>query len=226
MATFLSVGSVTALYYSNRVMQLPLALFGMALSQVALPTCRRPSPEAPQEVKETLNFALRLTLFMILPARSGFSSSGIRSCRALFEYGRFSNEACFVTTWALAAFSLGLFAYAAVKILAAAFYAYQTTKIPVIARPPASRSMSHLMWPLWYPSSSFTPSSGMGGLFKWAGRRGLPGFRHVDYRLGNAAALYVLLRRKMGILGGRRILRTVLKSKSGAWNGLFCGRRP
>ncbi len=133
MGTFLSVGSVTALYYSNRVMQLPLALFGIALSQVALPTMSASVARgATQEVKDTLNFALRLTLFMILPATTGLVILGHPIVQVLFEYGKFSAEATSVTTWGLAAFSVGLFGYAAVKILAAAFYAYQDTKDPVI----------------------------------------------------------------------------------------------
>src|SRR6185436_14933078 len=133
MATFLSVGSVTAMYYSNRVMQLPLALFGIALSQVALPTMSASVARGDaQEVKDTLNFALRLTLFMILPATTGLILLGHPIVQILFQYGKFSTEATSVTTWALAAFSLGLFAYSSVKILAAAFYAYQTTRTPVI----------------------------------------------------------------------------------------------
>src|SRR5262249_44818999 len=133
MATFLSVGSVTALYYSNRVMQLPLALFGVALSQVALPTMSASVARgAHQEVKDTLNFALRLTLFMIMPAMTGLILVAHPIVQVLFQHGQFSPEATSITSWALAAFSLGLFAYAAVKILAAAFFAYQTTRVPVI----------------------------------------------------------------------------------------------
>ncbi len=127
MATFLTVGSVTAMYYSNRVMQLPLALFGIALSQVALPTMSASVARGSmQEVKDTLNFSLRLTLFMIVPATAGLIVLGHPIVQTLFQYGRFSTEASWLTTWALIAFSVGLFAYSSVKILHATFYAYRT----------------------------------------------------------------------------------------------------
>jgi len=217
MATFLSVGSVTAMYYSNRVMQLPLALFGIALSQVALPTMSASVARgATQEVKDTLNFALRLTLFMILPATTGLIVLGHPIVQTLFQYGRFTNEACWVTTWALAAFSLGLFAYAAVKILAAAFYAHQTTRVPVAIASCCvalnvilnlstllARKKLILLHPGW---ADFL--NGRGGVSCLALATSIASWV-------NASALFILLRRKLGILGGRRILRTVLKSMVG-----------
>jgi putative peptidoglycan lipid II flippase len=217
MATFLSVGSVTAMYYSNRVMQLPLALFGIALSQVALPTMSASVARgAAQEVKDTLNFSLRLTLFMILPAMTGLLVLGHPIVQTLFQYGRFTTEAAWVTTWALAAFSIGLFAYAAVKILAAAFYAHQTTRIPVaiasgcVALNVAlnvttllARKKLILIHPGW---SDFL--NGRGGVASLALATSIASWV-------NAAALFILLRRKLGRLGGRRILRTILKSGVG-----------
>ena len=224
MATFLSVGSVTALYYSNRVMQLPLALFGIALSQVALPTMSASVARgATQEVKDTLNFALRLTLFMILPATTGLVILGHPIVQVLFQYGKFSNEASALTTWALAAFSIGLFAYAAVKILAAAFYAYQTTRIPVmiasscvalnivlnISTLVARRKLS-LLHPEWAELLN--------------GRAGVAGLALATSIASwvNATALFILLRRRLGVLGGGRILRTILKSCVGCFAmGIF-----
>ena len=225
MATFLSVGSVTALYYSNRVMQLPLALFGIALSQVALPTMSGSAARgATQEVKDTLNFALRLTLFMILPATTGLIILGKPIVQTLFQYGRFSTEASLVTTWALAAFSIGLFAYAAVKILAAAFYAYQTTRVPVVVASCcvglnialnlttlAVRTKLSALHPEW---AGFL--NGRGGVASLALATSIASWV-------NAAVLFVLLRRRLGILGGRRILRTITKSAVGCGAmGLFC----
>lgn len=217
MATFLSVGSVTAMYYSNRVMQLPLALFGIALSQVALPTMSAAVARgAAQEVKDTLNFSLRLTLFMILPATTGLIVLGHPIVQTLFQYGRFSTEAAWVTTWALAAFSLGLFAYAAVKILAAAFYAHQSTRIPVtiasgcVALNVAlnlatlfARKKLTILHPEW---ADFL--NGRGGVACLALATSIASWV-------NAAALFILLRRKLGNLGGGRILRTILKSSVG-----------
>jgi putative peptidoglycan lipid II flippase len=214
MATFLSVGSVTALYYSNRVMQLPLALFGIALSQVALPSMSASVARGNmKEVKETLNFSIRLTLFMILPAMTGLLVLGERIVSALFEYGKFSHEATILTAWALAGFALGLVAYAVVKILAAAFYAQQTTRTPVIVASACvalniainlaflfARPQLATAYPEW--ASAINGKFGVATLAlattisSWA----------------NAIALFILLRRRMGLLGGRRMLVTVLKS--------------
>jgi putative peptidoglycan lipid II flippase len=217
MATYLSVGSVTALYYSNRVMQLPLALFGVALSQVALPSMSASVARgSTQEVKDTLNFALRLTLFMILPATTGLIILGHPIVQVLFEYGKFSSEASWLTTWALAAFSIGLFGYAAVKILAAAFYAYQSTTIPVVVASgcivlnaviDVSALMARQKLSVLHP--------------EWAellnGRIGVASLALSTSisSLLNAAGLYVLLRKKVGLLGGNRILRTIVKSSVG-----------
>ncbi|MFA5974832.1 MAG: murein biosynthesis integral membrane protein MurJ [Elusimicrobiota bacterium] len=225
MASFLSIGSVTALYYSNRVMQLPLALFGIALSQVALPTMSASVARgATHEVKETLNFALRLTLFMILPATTGLILLGYPIVQTLFQYGRFSANASAVTTWALTAFSIGLLAYAAVKILASAFYAHQTTRVPVIvASGCVALNIALNLTALWARTvlSSQHP--------EWAealnGRIGVASLALSTSIASwvNASVLFILLRRKIGLLGGRRILRTILKSGIGCLAmTLFC----
>lgn len=217
MATFLSVGSVTALYYSNRVMQLPLALFGIALSQVALPTMSASVARGNvQEVKDTLNFALRLTLFMILPATTGLILLGRPIVQVLFQYGRFSDQASIMTAWALAAFALGLFAYSAVKILAAAFYAYQTTRTPVIVASICVGLNIALNVAILVTRTELIESHP-----QWAdflnGSGGVAGLALATSIASwvNAATLFFLLRKKLGLLGGRRILRTIVKSIMG-----------
>jgi putative peptidoglycan lipid II flippase len=214
MATFLSVGAVTAMYYSNRVMQLPLALFGIALSQVALPTMSASVARgATKEVKDTLNFSLRLTLFMIVPATVGLIVLGHPIVQVLFQYGRFSDEASWLTTWALIAFSLGLFAYSAVKILAATFYAYQTTRIPVIT---ASACVGLNI--VLNVAALLVRRTLMVSHPAWAdllnGRIGIAGLALATSISAwvNAIVLFTVLRRRIGLLGGRRILRTIAKA--------------
>lgn len=225
VASFLSVGSVTALYYSNRVMQLPLALFGIALSQVALPSMAASVARgAVQEVKDTLNFSLRLTIFMIAPATTGLVALGHPIIRTLFQHGRFSADASLLTAWALIAFSMGLFAYAAVKILASAFYAFQTTRVPVMVASGCILFNIAMNLTLLWARRHFSllhPS--------WAellnGRVGVSCLALATAAAAwiNAGALFVLLRRKIGLLGGRRILRTVAKSGVACVvMGLFC----
>ncbi len=201
-ASYLAEGSITALYYANRVMQLPLALFGIALSQVALPTMSASVARgAIQEVRDTLNFALRLTLFMILPATAGLVFLGQPIVKILFEHGRFNAMATATTSWALLFFSLGLFAYASVKILASAFYAFQNTRVPVVVA-----------------AGCVALNIGLNILFIKTTRMGVGGLALSTAVASwiNMLSLYVMLRRKLGSLGGRRIGLTFLKSAAGS----------
>jgi len=161
---------------------------------------------------------------MILPATTGLIILGNPIVQTLFQYGRFSPEASLVTTWALAAFSIGLFAYAAVKILAAGFYAYQTTRVPVVIASScvglnialnlttlAARTKLSALHPEW---AGFL--NGRGGVACLALATSVAAWV-------NAATLFILLRRRLGNLGGRRILRTIIKSGIGCLvMGLFC----
>jgi len=206
-ASFLAEGSVTALYYSNRVMQLPLALFGIALSQVSLPTMAAAvARKDTQLVKDTLNFALRLTLFMIAPATVGLIVLGRPIVQVLFQHGRFSAHATDMTNWALLFFSLGLFAYAAVKILASAFYAYQNTRTPVIIAACCVALNVTMDLLLMRPM-------GVGGL----------ALSTATASWVNMVCLFFSLRKRIGLLGGRRIAVTMLKSVCGcAGMTAFC----
>lgn len=198
IGSMLGLGAVTALYYANRVMQLPLALFGIALSQVALPSMSAAVARgATDEVKETLNFALRLTLFMILPATVGLVILGHPIVQVLFQHGKFTSDATALTNWALMFFSLGLFAYASVKILAGAFYAYHNTRTPVIS----AACCVGLNVVLNLVFVKFT-SMGVGGL----------ALSTAIASWVNALSLFIILRKKLGLLGGRRIATTTVKS--------------
>jgi putative peptidoglycan lipid II flippase len=131
-ASFLESGSITALYYSNRVMQLPLAIFGIALASVSLPALSKSYVQKDiGSFKNSLNFSIRLSLFALLPSMIGLNVIGFEIVRLLFERGRFDISASVITNSALFYYSLGLPAYAAAKIFANAFYAFEDTKTPV-----------------------------------------------------------------------------------------------
>jgi len=206
-ASFLVQGSITALYYSNRVMQLPLALFGIALAQVSLPAMSASVVRGEiSEVKNTVNFSLRLTLFMIIPATVGLMLLGRPIVQVLFEHGEFSTQATTLTTQALFFFASGLFAFSAVKILASAFYAFQNTRAPVIVAGFCVAINIILNLLLMKPM-------GVGGL----------ALATATASWVNAAALYVLLRQKLGGLGGFQIFITTLKAlAASAVMGVFC----
>ncbi|MFQ5866574.1 MAG: murein biosynthesis integral membrane protein MurJ [bacterium] len=131
-ASMLREGSVTALYYANRIMQLPLALFGTAIATVALPMMSRSvAARNMQELKDTLSLAFRMILFTIVPASVGLIILGNPIISLLFERGRFTSQATQSTSWALLFYSTGIVAYAGVKVVASAFYSMQDTRTPV-----------------------------------------------------------------------------------------------
>ena len=131
-ATLLREGSVTALYYANRLMQLPLALFGTAIATVALPMMTRSvAATNMEELKDTLSLSLRMIMFTIIPASLGLIILGSPIISLLFERGRFTSQATQATSWALLFYSTGIVAYAGVKVVASAFYSMQDTRTPV-----------------------------------------------------------------------------------------------
>jgi putative peptidoglycan lipid II flippase len=194
-ASFLREGSVTALYNSNRLMQFALALFGTAVSTATLPhLARAVSKEDWAGMKNNLNYSLRLTIFAVLPAMTGLVVLAHPIVRVLFEHGRFTPENTTLTVSALVAYTLGLPAYSAVKILVSAFYAMKDTKTPVKAA----------TWSL-----VVNVAGNVLLMWKW-GVGGLAAATAVASAF-NAAYLAGLLRRKIGPMGGKRILSTILR---------------
>jgi len=131
-ASFLKEGSVTALYYSNRLMQLPLALFAVSMVTVALPQM---SAEAVSnnydELKQTLIQSIRNITFFVLPAAIGLIILGKPIIKVLFERGKFTQQATSVTYSCLAFYSIGLLSFSLSKIFISVFYALKNTKYPV-----------------------------------------------------------------------------------------------
>jgi len=131
-ASSLAVGSVSHLYYAGRVTELTLGIFAISLSTVILPALSRLAAEGrAEEVRETLRNALQLITFICLPAAVGLIALRVPITSILFERGRFDAEATRFTASALGYYSVGLLPFAAVNVLAAAFYAHQDTRTPV-----------------------------------------------------------------------------------------------
>lgn len=131
-ASFLAEGSITALYNSNRIMQLPLALFGVAVSSVALPALSDAASRRDEaEYKNLLNYSLRIANFVLIPSSIGLAVLALPIVQVLFEHGRFTAENSLMTCSALIPYAVGLPAYSAIKILASGFYANKNTKTPV-----------------------------------------------------------------------------------------------
>lgn len=132
LASFLPVGSVSYLYYADRLVQFPLGVFGIAVSTAALPSLSRLAAKREMdEFDKALSASLGLTLFIALPAAAGLIGLAQPVIALLFERGAFSAQAVTATAQALVAYSIGLPFIALARPLVAAFYALEDTKTPV-----------------------------------------------------------------------------------------------
>jgi len=132
IATFLVSGSVTWLYYSDRLLEFPLGVFGVALSTVILPNLSRKfAAQNPRAFSATLDWSLRLAMIITLPAALGLAVLAKPILITLFQYQAFQMSDVDMSSLSLAAYAVGLPAFIAVKVLAPGFYARQDTKTPV-----------------------------------------------------------------------------------------------
>ncbi len=131
-ASLLPEGSVSYIYYADRLNQLPLGLIGIGLGTVLLPTISRLLGAGEDaEAMETQNRGMELALFFTLPATVALIICGVPIVAALFQHGKFTPTDTVLTAQALAAFSIGLPSYILVKVLTPGFYARSDTKTPV-----------------------------------------------------------------------------------------------
>lgn len=125
-------GAIAALQYGNRLMQFPLAIFGIAMATAVFPTMAgQVSQVKIDELKRTLIFALRMVFFLIIPSSVGLMVLRKPIVSLLFERNAFGLGATEDTAMALLYYSLGLFAYAGIHITNRAFYSLQDMKTPV-----------------------------------------------------------------------------------------------
>ncbi|MBX3594401.1 murein biosynthesis integral membrane protein MurJ [Sphingomonas sp.] len=131
-ASLLAEGSVSYIYYADRLNQLPLGLIGIGLGTVLLPTiARQLGAGKDDEAMATQNRGAELALFLTLPATAALVICGGPIIAALFQHGAFTRSDTIHTAQALAAFSVGLPAYILVKVLTPGFYARSDTKTPM-----------------------------------------------------------------------------------------------
>ncbi len=132
IASFLVTGSVSWLYYSDRLLEFPLGVFGIALATVVLPNLSQAHyQEGDDSFNKTLQWAIQLTLIVAVPATFGLFLLAQPILATLFEYGAFQDTDSMMAAYSLMAYSLGLPAFILIKILASGFYARQDTKTPV-----------------------------------------------------------------------------------------------
>src|SRR5882672_578301 len=125
-ASFLVTGSVSWLYYADRLMEFPTGLLGVALGTILLPSLSKYHADANQaEYAKLLDWGLRLTVLLAVPSAAALAVLALPLVTALFHYGRFTSEDAWMTREALTAYSIGLVGMILVKILAPGFYARQ-----------------------------------------------------------------------------------------------------
>jgi putative peptidoglycan lipid II flippase len=132
IASFLVTGSVSWLYFSDRLVEFPLGVFGIALATVILPNLSQQHAAASAEAfSRTLDWALRWVLLIGTPATVGLFVLAGPMLTTLFQYGEFSQHDAEMATRSLMAYALGLQGFILVKVLAPGFFARQDTKTPV-----------------------------------------------------------------------------------------------
>jgi putative peptidoglycan lipid II flippase len=132
LASFLVDGSISWLYYSDRLMELPLGVFGIAIATVILPSLsRKHATQSGQEFSQTLDWAVRMVLLIGLPAALALIALAGPLLVTLFQYGAFSAHDVERASVSLQAYGLGLLGFMLVKVLAPGYFARQDTKTPV-----------------------------------------------------------------------------------------------
>jgi putative peptidoglycan lipid II flippase len=131
IASFLATGSVSWLYYADRMMEFPLGIFSIALGTVLLTTlAQHHALKNYAGFSATLDWAFRITAVVVLPAAMGLLVFSGPLITTLFNYGAFSANDTLMVTWALTTYSMGLLSFTMVKILLPAYYARQDSKTP------------------------------------------------------------------------------------------------
>lgn len=134
IASLLPQGSVSWLSYAFRLMQLPIGIFGVSVATVTLPAVSRAASRGDMgDFAAKLSSGLRLVAFLTLPATAWLVALAPQIIGLLFQHGRFQAVDTAMTAQALWCYGIGLYAFAAVKVLVPAFYALGETKIPVRA---------------------------------------------------------------------------------------------
>ncbi len=125
-------GGASWLNYAFRLMQFPIGVFGVAIGTAAIPTLSRLASEGKlDKFRNTLSDATKLVLLLAVPSACGLIALGTPIVSLVYERGQFDAFDTNMTAWALTAYSIGLAAYAAIKVVSPAFFALDDAKTPM-----------------------------------------------------------------------------------------------
>jgi len=195
LSGIVGTGAVAALYYANRVWQLPLAVFGIALAQAALPAMsRHVASDDMGKLKDTLLFSLKSLSFILVPASIGLAVLGTPITKVLFERGAFTAYSTRITSSAIFFYSIGLLACGGTRILVNAFY-----------------SMHDTMTPVKTAAGALVLNLGLSLIFMWPLKAGGLALATSLAATFNFIVLYILLRKKIGDFGTSSIIGSFLR---------------
>ncbi len=195
LSSIVGEGAVAALYYANRVWQLPLAIFGIALAQAALPTMsRHVALNDVGKLKETLFFSLKVLLFILVPSSMGLMVLSTPITKVLFEHGAFTTYSTQITSNAIFFYAIGLVACGSIKVLVNTFYSLHDTMTPV------KTALISLILNIALNIIFMHPLK-VGGL-------ALATSISASF---NSIALYILLGRRLGDLGTKMIIDSFIR---------------
>ncbi|MBI5739717.1 MAG: murein biosynthesis integral membrane protein MurJ [Nitrospirae bacterium] len=195
LASYLPEGSITYLYYSMRLIQFPVGIFGVAMGMAVLPALSAHAAKGEfGHLRSDFSFALRMLFFITIPAMAGLIALRGPIVNILFQRGKFQYAATLGTSEALLFYSLGIWAIVGVRIVTACFYSMQDTKTPVKIAVFAVITNIILSLLLLKP------------------------LRHSGLALANSVAasanfcvLFFMLRKKLGNVDGRKIAASFMK---------------
>lgn len=132
IASFLETGSIVWLYMSDRMLEFPLGMFGIAISTVILPSLSRQHSSANnKDFNATLNWALKLVCLIGIPASIGLFMMAEPIILTVFQHGKVSIADAYASSLSLKAYIVGLLGFMFIKVLATGFFSRQDTKTPV-----------------------------------------------------------------------------------------------
>lgn len=143
IASFLVSGSISWLYYSDRLMEFPLGILGVGLATVILPNLsKKHATESPEGFSHVVDWALRWGLLLGLPSAVGLFVLAGPMIATLFQSELFDATDVVMSRQSLMAYSLGLLSFILIKVLAPGYYSRQDTRTPV-------RIAVIAWWPIW-----------------------------------------------------------------------------
>ena len=194
LASFFA-GGPTYLFYGMRLIQFPLGIFGVALATAILPTLSaQASRGALDELRTTLGFGLRMIFFIIVPAMAGLILLRQPIVQLFFEHGSFTRHDTIETATAVLCYAVGLWAFAGVRIIVAAFYSLQDTKTPALTA--AAAVVANIVFSLL--------------LMKSLGAPGLALATALASML-NGTILIAVLNRRLGTVDWRPVGRSIVR---------------